>query len=100
MTLDPKTDTGILSVFHEGKYPFYDVLARVVDLQKFNEVKDRLSLDTMKYTDSNIRIGNLIPAHGAMLQPFQLGNAIERGFNIFFQRSEWNVYATAATQEG
>ena len=83
-SLDAVTDTGMLTVIHRGKYHLYDVHARMVDLQKFDEVKSKLSFDTMKYTDINVSVGNLIPGHASMLRQVNLGSGDTRGFNVFF----------------
>lgn len=71
-------------MFHEGKHPLYDIIARIVDLQKASQLKGQFSLDTMKYTDATVQIGNLIPRAGSVLQTFQLGDVMQRDFNIFF----------------
>jgi hypothetical protein len=38
----------------------------------------------MQYTDTHIPIGNLIPGSARTLAQFNLGNATERRFNVFF----------------
>ncbi|MCE9777564.1 hypothetical protein LZ645_21820 [Shewanella algae] len=82
--LDPNTDTGVLMVIHKGEHPLYDVNSRIVDLQKFNQIKNNLSLGNMAYSDTNISVGNLIPSHASMLQNWKVENSPEQSYNIFF----------------
>ena len=70
-------------VVHQGEHPLYDVHTRIVDLEKLDQLMGNLSFATLKQTDTNISIGNLIPS-AQMLQPFMLGNGNTRRFNIFF----------------
>lgn len=81
---DPVTNTGLLMVAHQGKHNLYDVHARIVDLEKLDQLKGNLSFATLNQTDTNISIGNLIPSHGQMFHPVTLGNGNTRSFNIFF----------------
>jgi hypothetical protein len=79
------TNFGELVVVHQGKYHLYDVHARIFDLDKSDEVESRgITLETMKLTNTNIAIGNLLPGHTRKIAQMNLGNATERRFNIFF----------------
>jgi len=60
------------------------VQARIVDLEKFDQLEGKLSFATLKQTDTNISIGNLISSSVWMLHPVTLGNGNTPGFNIFF----------------
>ncbi len=81
---DPVTNTGLLVVVHQGEHNLYDVHARIVDLEKFDQLKGNLSFATLKQTDTNISIGNLIPSAQVLHPSFTLGNGNTRRFNIFF----------------
>jgi hypothetical protein len=83
-SLNSSTNIGLLTGVHRGKHHLYDVRARIVDLEKFDEMKGKFSLETMKYTDTNITVGDLVPGYSAMLSTINLGNSDIRRFNIFF----------------
>ncbi len=82
--LSPETNTGLLVVVHQGDHPLYELHARIVDLEKFDQVKARLSLETMAVADTNLGIGTLPPGYASTLGPFNLGPDDRRRFNIFF----------------
>jgi hypothetical protein len=82
--LNSNTNAGVLMAIHQGEHPLYDVNARIVDLQKFKQVKHNISLASMSFCDTNISIGNLIPSHTRMLQQWKLENEPEQSYNIFF----------------
>lgn len=82
--LDNSTNTGVLMAIHQGEHPLYDVSARIVDLQKFEQVKDNISLATFGYTDTNVNIGNMIPSHASMVQQWKIESSPEQSYNIFF----------------
>ena len=81
---DPVTNIGRIVVQHPGEYNLYDVHARIVDLEKFDKLKGKLSFATFRQADTNISIGNLISSSAQVLNPFTLGNGDTRSFNIFF----------------
>jgi hypothetical protein len=82
--LDNNSNTGVLMAIHQGEHPLYDVNARIVDLQKFEKVKDNISLASMSYCDTNISIGNMIPSHALMIRQWKLENEPAQSYNIFF----------------
>lgn len=83
-SLDSAKNTGQLVVVHQGEHNLYDVHARIVDLEKFDQLEGKLSFATLKQTDTNISIGNLISSSAQMLHRVTLGNGNMRRFNIFF----------------
>ncbi len=82
--IDNNTNTGVLMAIHEGDHPLYDVNARIVDLQKFEQIKNNISLASMSHSDTNISVGNMIPSHASMVQPWKLENDLEQSYNVFF----------------
>jgi hypothetical protein len=84
-SLDNNSNTGILVAIHEGEYPLYDVHARIVDLQKFDQVKDNFSLTSIGYCDTHVSVGNMIPSHVSMIQQqWKIENEPTQSYNIFF----------------
>lgn len=73
----------LLMAIHQGNHPLYDVTARIVDLQKFEQVKSNISLATFGYTDTKINIGNMIPSHAIMVQKWKIESEPEQFYNIF-----------------
>lgn len=82
--INAATDKGILMINHHGKHPLYDVGVRIVDLNKLRQMNDNFSLATMRITDTNINIGNLIPGHSSMAGEWQIAHAQEQDYNAFF----------------
>jgi hypothetical protein len=81
--INNNNNEGVLMAIHEGLHPLYDVSARIVDMQKLNEVKNNISLATLEYTDKNINVGNMIPSHANMIQQWKLESEPEKSYNIF-----------------
>ena len=82
--IDSVKNIGQFVILHEGKNPLYDVHVRIVDLEKFDQIKGKLSFATLKQTDTNISIGNFAPASAQMLHQVTLGNGDTRRFTIQF----------------
>ena len=89
--ISPSSNTGRIMVSHLGEYNLYDVRARIVDLEKSEQLREELdqlkvqpTFDTIRQADTNISIGNLISSSVLVLHPFTLGNGDTRRFNIFF----------------
>lgn len=82
--LESNSNAGVLMAIHEGEHPLYDVNARIVDLHKFERVKSNLSLASMSYCDTNLSIGNMIPSHASMIQPWKVENEPTQSYNVFF----------------
>ena len=78
------SNQGVLMAIHQGDHPLYDVTARIVDLQKFEQIKNNISLATLGYTDTNINIGNMIPSHASMVQNWKIESEPKQSYNIFF----------------
>jgi hypothetical protein len=64
MVPDPKSAATIIPVFvHKGKYPLYDVEARIVDLEEFRrltELKDSLAA-SRAIQGTALKVGNMTP---------------------------------------
>ncbi|MFC2138861.1 hypothetical protein ACFLTE_11855 [Bacteroidota bacterium] len=78
-----KSGNGKLLVIHNGNYPIYDVEARIVDLDKYNQaasqnekIKELLGL--------NYQIGNLIPGFARDLVQWKETIPGQLRLNIFF----------------
>ncbi len=83
-SLDTNSNVGLLTVVHQGDYPIYDVNARLVDLQEFEKIKNKVNIYNLKQSDTNIQIGNMIKDTASIIRPFDLGSSSNRDFNIFF----------------
>ena len=89
--LAPSSNVGRIMVKNPGEYNLYDVHARIVDieksdqlLEKSDQLKVKPTLDMLTQADTHISIGNLISSSVLVLHPFTLGNGDTRRFNIFF----------------
>jgi hypothetical protein len=80
---DEAANSPLLAVVHQGNYPLYDVQIRVVDLEKFDLIKDHLTLEAMTQTETVLNMGNLSPNQAAMIGTWQLPNADQQRYNIF-----------------
>jgi hypothetical protein len=81
-------DNGTLPTFvHSGDYPLADVSARIVDMQKWNQMvanNPHPSMQEFLSSDINIQLGNL-PVHTALPRaPIQLAGQTQSSFNIFY----------------
>lgn len=84
-SINPQNNIGILVAVSQGEHPIYDVRARIVDLQKFEKIKDNLTLQTINQSETHINIGNMIKGMSWMVREFPLGNTtLQKNFNIFF----------------
>lgn len=69
------------TVVHQGKYPLYNVAARIVDLAMFDAA---MKSGNPFAADSNVRIGDLAQNQAGMLHSMDLGDGDSRDFNVFF----------------
>lgn len=70
-----------LAVVHEGKYPLYNVEARIVDLSKFDAA---MTSGNPFAADTNIRIGDIAQNQAMFAHSMDLGTGDFHDFNIFF----------------
>jgi|LQYC01.1.fsa_nt_gi hypothetical protein len=82
--LDTNTNVGLLMVVHQGEYPIHNVNARLVDLQEFEKIKNKMNIYNFTQSDTNIPIGSMIKNTSSTLGRFDLGKSSNRDFNIFF----------------
>ncbi|HDM8162001.1 TPA: two pore domain potassium channel family protein [Vibrio harveyi] len=82
--LNHATNNGTLMVNHQGKYPLYEVNARVVDLNRFQALQGQLNMQTISTTQINIDVGNLIPGLSVMNRNMQIGHPTSQDYNVFF----------------
>jgi hypothetical protein len=60
---DPATSAIAVPVFiHKGKYPLYDVTARVVDIDAIARAKHQVPYDQTPLLGTTLRIGNMTPS--------------------------------------
>ena len=87
-SLDPHSNSGILTIIHQGDHPIYDISARMADLQKMRAIekgeKGKIDFREVMQANTNIPIGNMAKGTATAIGPFQLGTGTERNFNIFF----------------
>ena len=82
--IDNSTGNATLMVVHQGEHPLYDVAARIVDLNKFELIKNQLSIANFRQADTSIEIGNLIPGHASMVGPWKIEGVDKQNYNVFF----------------
>ena len=76
---------GNMMLVHHGKHPLYNVNARLVDLELFDQYIGNLTFENIKKTEIYRQFGDLIPDHASMVGgAIALGTANTRRFNIFF----------------
>jgi len=82
-------NTALLMAIHKGLHPIYDVHARMVDLDRMHEA--RLTGTSPFSFDTNLDVPTLMPNKATGLQPFLVGTATERRFNIFWtaRNGDW-----------
>lgn len=67
-----------------GKYPLYEVSARIVDLEAFNASVRKAVAEDLS-SETRLELGTLVPGTAKLVRgSFALGNGTERNFNIFF----------------
>lgn len=70
---------------HQGKYPLYDLHARIVDLDKFEEfVKPAPTLENLQKSEVNVTLGNIAPNQANFLTAISFYPKQASRFNIFF----------------
>jgi hypothetical protein len=82
--LDDNTGKGTLMVVHQGEHPLYDVAARIVDLNKFELIKNHLTADNFRQADTTIEVGNIIPGHASMVGAWKIEGLDRQNYNVFF----------------
>lgn len=76
---------GNLALVHHGRHPLYNVNARIVDLELFDQFIGNLTFDNIQRTEIHWRFGDLIPGHASTVDgSIPLGTGDTRRFNIFF----------------
>jgi hypothetical protein len=66
---EEERNSAIMMLVHEGKYPLYDVHVRIVDVHKFDLIKDKrpLFVEDIQKNETNVNVGNLAPSQARML---------------------------------
>ncbi|HZE57850.1 MAG TPA: hypothetical protein VE031_08340 [Chthoniobacterales bacterium] len=82
-SIDP-SNTGRLLAINHGKFPLYEVAARIVDLQKFEAKKDNLTLQNLFADDINVQVGSIAADLAGLQGSFPLGEGDRHDYNIFF----------------
>jgi hypothetical protein len=89
--LHHESNSGILVANHEGEYALRDISARIVDLQKFNQLRNKTSLKEIQTTETIISIDSAIPNHSSLVQNWKLESEPEQSYNIFTTASNGGV---------
>lgn len=77
-------NTVHVSFVHKGKYPMYDVQARVVDLAQFGKLPAEASLATILSHDLTVPLGTMVPGTAStMPNELKMGPTSVREFNVF-----------------
>ena len=85
---DPKAGSTAIPLFvHKGKYPLYDVQARIVDLDEFKRLTDQKEFmaATTVLSGTTLRVGNLTPGFASTI-PGALHHPSGQNFsyNVFY----------------
>jgi len=84
LTDEKSGNGGRLMVSHGGKFPLYDVSARITDLEKWDEIKGQITWDLIQKTDTRLNLGNMIPGHASVLGRWEFFRTDRQRYNIFF----------------
>jgi hypothetical protein len=85
---DPKTGSAAIPVFvHQGKYPLYDVKARIVDLDEHRRLTELKDFDSASkaIVGTTVNVGNLTPGFAASFTvalPHPSGQVFS--YNVFY----------------
>jgi hypothetical protein len=85
---DPRTGSSAIPVFvHKGKYPLYDVQARIADLDEFKRLTDRKDFvaATAALVGTTLQVGNLTPGFASTIRavlPHPSGQNFS--YNVFY----------------
>jgi hypothetical protein len=82
--LMPGSNSGIVTVIHQGKHVLYDVTARICDLQAVEAVRNNLTFQAINNTEIHRSFGNLTPGFAKGNDVWDLGASTRRDFNIFW----------------
>jgi hypothetical protein len=74
---------ALLMLVHQGRFPLYDISIRIVDLQKFDLIKNIPTLEALSSAQVTLRAGNLAPNQSSLLTKLPLPNTDLQAFNIF-----------------
>ena len=83
-SINPAKSIGLLVFVQQGKDPLYGVAARVVDLQRFEQIKSNLTFTTLAQAQKHITIGDMAAGTATMTEPIDLGDGTRKDYNIFF----------------
>lgn len=74
-------NTATWTAVHQGKYPLYNVGARIVDLSIFHAA---MNSGNPSSADTNVQIGDIAQSQAKTMFSIDLGTGDSRDFNIFF----------------
>lgn len=74
-------NTATWTVVHQGKYPLYNVCARIVDLSLFQVA---MNSGNIFDADTNFKIGDIGQSQAVLVHSMDLGSGNARDFNVFF----------------
>jgi hypothetical protein len=85
--LFPMLKQGIprFTLIHQGKYPLYDLTIRIVDLDKFDELKEKaFSFESLFEDEITVNVGNFAPNSAQILSQVQIRPKETLRYNVFF----------------
>jgi hypothetical protein len=84
IAIDGGKNSGRLVVIHNGEYPIYDLVIRMVDVNKFTALVGNLNLNNIKTTESIFDVGNMTPGHASIMGSWSTTEESSQDYNIFF----------------
>ena len=85
--IDSKSNLAILCSFQQGKFPIYDVDARIVDLQQLKRKKPPFTFDNFLAGQIFLNLGTMrVDGIKVLSSNFPLGQSDKHDFNVFFTR--------------
>ncbi|USG61476.1 hypothetical protein NBZ79_00610 [Sneathiella marina] len=82
--LMPGVDRAMTMIIHQGIHPLYDIRARIVDLQAFRSVQNKLTPENLNKAELHRSYGELTRGLCTDSEVWDLGKGTERDFNIFW----------------
>ena len=82
--INPAENIGLLVFVQQGEDPLYGLTARVIDLQKFNQIKNNLTFTNLTQAQKIISIGDMAVRAATITEAIDLGDGVKKDFNIFF----------------
>ncbi|MBU8920743.1 MAG: hypothetical protein KOO63_02675 [Bacteroidales bacterium] len=69
---------------HEGDNTLFDVTARIVNLDRFEQLKGNFTFESFQHTDTIMPLGTMISGHALFRGEIPVNQLPKRGYNVFF----------------